>query len=416
MEFAKDLNFKSSGWECKTSLLSKAKDIITIMKKKRQNREIPIFSVLDSDNDIEEIINDSKFFIGNESIITDFILLGIGGSSLGADALNKSNIVKSTNIKFHVLDSLDPLTIKNTLGKIDPHTSKFLVVSKSGKTTEIIALMMIVIDWLKNNKVKIEEAIMCMFDYGIAMESPVAKISREYGLKNASHQSNIGGRFSALTATGLLPATVMGIDPYLLRNVSREAINKYLDEDNKFILSSSLFSSDKVNKNKLNCVIHYGDNLSQFLLWYRQLWNESLGKKGEGTFLLTAKGTIDQHSQLQMWLDGPNNGLYTFLNIENNKFDIDIPFNKKLSSIPKISSADLLNIMSKSTYQALEGNNRPVRSISISDISVESTVSLMVAFIVEILLIAELLKINPYNQDAVEDIKRNTIRNLKSYE
>ena len=97
----------------------------------------------------------------------------------------------------------------------------------------------------------------------------------------------------------------------------------------------------KVNKNKLNCVIHYGDNLSPFLLWYRQLWNESLGKKGEGTFLLTAKGTIDQHSQLQMWLDGPNNGLYTFLNIENNKFDIDIPFNKKLSSIPKISSFDL---------------------------------------------------------------------------
>ena len=72
--------------------------------------------------------------------------------------------------------------------------------------------------------------------------------------------------------------------------------------------------------------------------------------------------------------------------------------------------------MSKSTYQALEGNNRPVRSISISDISVESTVSLMVAFIMEILLIAELLKINPYDQDAVEDIKRNTIRNLKKYE
>ena len=71
MEFAKDLNFKSSGWEWKTSLLSKAKDIITIMKKKRQNREIPIFSVLDNDNDIEEIVNDSKFFIGNESIITD---------------------------------------------------------------------------------------------------------------------------------------------------------------------------------------------------------------------------------------------------------------------------------------------------------------------------------------------------------
>ena len=122
--------------------------------------------------------------------------------------------------------------------------------------------------------------------------------------------------FLILSATGLLPATVMGIDPYLLRNKSQEAINRYLNVDNKFILSSSLFSRKGINKNKLNCVIHYGDNLSPFLLWYRQLWNESLGKKGEGTFLLTANGSIDQHSQLQMWLDGPNNGLYTFLNVE----------------------------------------------------------------------------------------------------
>ena len=415
MGSTKDLIFKSSGWKCDDNLLTKARNIIISMKEKRKNKEIPLFSILDNDTDIKKIINDSKFFIDNKTIITDFVLIGTGGSSLGATTLIKSNVNEKTKIQFHVLDSLDPLTIKKTLDKLTPQTSKFLVISKSGKTTEIIALMMIVIDWLNNSKVKISENVMCMYDYGMAMESPVAKISREYGLNNTSHP-NIGGRFSALTATGLLPATVMGIDPYLLRNKSQEAINRYLNVDNQFILNSSLFSSKGINKNKLNCVIHYGDNLSPFLFWYRQLWNESLGKKGEGTFLLTAKGSIDQHSQLQMWLDGPNNGLFTFLNLRNTKFDTDVPFNKKLSPISKISSFELLNVMSKSTYQALADKSRPVRSISVNDLSVESTVSLMIVFIIEVLLVAELLKINPYDQDAVEDIKINTLRNLKKYE
>ena len=96
--------------------------------------------------------------------------------------------------------------------------------------------------------------------------------------------------------------------------------------------------------------------------------------------------------------------------------DIEIPINKNISYIPKITSSKLLNIMSQSTYQALKDRGRPVRSISINDISVVSTTSLMVTFIIEILLVAELLKIDPYSQDAVEDIKNNTLRKLHNYD
>jgi len=416
MNVDKDFIFESSGWNFNKDSLIEAKKILSLIKIKRKNKDIPFFSLLDSDYDIRKIKEDSKFFLNTKESITDFILLGAGGSSLGANALIRTNITGRSGINFHILDSLDPITIKNTFEKISPKTSKFLVISKSGKTTEIVVLMTVVIEWLTNNNIKVDDAIMSMYDFSIAMGSPIAKISSEYGLKTTEHQSNIGGRFSALSATGLLPASVMGIDPMLLRKTSRKTLNSILNEENEFILSSAIFASSQINKKKLNCVINYGDNLSELLLWYRQLWNESLGKNGEGIFLLTGKGSVDQHSQLQMWLDGPNNGLYTFLNSKKIETDIEIPINKNISYIPKITSSKLLNIMSQSTYQALKDRGRPVRSISINDISVVSTTSLMVTFIIEILLVAELLKIDPYSQDAVEDIKNNTLRKLHNYD
>ena len=416
MNSSKDFIFESSGWNCNKDLLFKDKKILSLMQIKRKNKDIPLFSLLDSDDDIKKIKDDAKFFVNAEETITDFTLVGTGGSSLGASAIVKTDIVNKSGINFHVLDSLDPVTIKNTLSKLPPKTSKFLVISKSGKTTEIIVIMMIIIEWLENNNIKINKAIMSMYDFSIGMESPIAKISNEFGLKKTGHHSNIGGRFSALSATGLLPACIMGIDPMLLRIASRKTLNFILNKENKFILSSSIFASSEINKNKLNCIINYGDNLTEFLLWYRQLWSESLGKKGEGIFLLTGKGSVDQHSQLQMWLDGPNNGLYTFLNFKNIQTDIEIPTYKNISYIPKTTSSKLLNLMSQSTYQALGERGRPVRSLTTSDISVVSTVSLMVTFIIEILLVAELLKVDPYSQDAVEDIKINTLRKLNKYD
>ena len=416
MNVDKDFIFESYGWNFNRDLLVKAKKILSLMKIKRKNNDVPFFTLLDSDDDIKKIIDDSKFFLNTKEFITDFILIGTGGSSLGASALVKTNIIDKSGINFHILDSLDPVTIKNTLVKLSPKTAKFLVISKSGRTTETVVLMMIVLEWLKSNNIKVEETIMSMFDFSLGMESPIAKISSEYGLKTTEHHSKIGGRFSALSSTGLLPATVMGIDPTLMRMTSRKALDSILNQENEFILSSALFASSKINKNKLNCIINYGDNLSEFLLWYRQLWNESLGKDGQGVFLLTGKGSVDQHSQLQMWLDGPNNGLYTFLNFKNIKTDLKIPINKNMPHMPEITSSKLLNVMSHSTYQALKDRGRAVRSITINDISVVSTASLMVTFIIEILLVAELLKIDPYSQEAVEDIKINTLRKLDNYD
>ena len=405
--------FNSSGWKVNENLQKRTNNILSSIRKKRQAKEIPIFSIIDSDNDIEEIIKHSKFFTNNK--LKNFVLIGTGGSSLGADSFIKANQYKYVNqdTRFHILDNLDPNSVSKILNLIEPTNSKFLAVSKSGKTTETIALLLIVINWLVAKKFKVEESIMVMCQEKHDEFQELIEIAKEYNLKIVQHEE-IGGRFSALTSTGLLPATIMGLDPYSIRKTARKSLNNAFD-NSKFIMKSSKFSGSLKLKNNLNCVISYGDALSPLVAWYKQLWNESLGKEAKGSFLLTGKGGLDQHSQLQMWLDGPNIGSYTFLKVNNNN-GFKIPESKISPWLSGLSLGETLNIMAESTYDALKENGRAVRSISIPDISAESIASLMTIFTLEILVVAELLGVDPYTQDAVEAIKINTFKRLKKYE
>ena len=405
--------FDSSGWQINAGLLDKTKNTVLSFREKRENNQVPIFSIIDSDGDIEEIINNSKFFTKNE--LKDFILIGTGGSSLGADALIQSYKYKNLNsgINFHILDNLDPNSVSKIFNLINPKTSKFLAISKSGKTTETIVLLLIVIDWLQKNDIKLDKSIMVMCQVHDNQDQEIIEIAKTYNLKIIQHE-NVGGRFAALTSTGLLPATIMGLDPYSIRSAARNTLNDVFN-DNLFILASSVFSNIGIKEKKLNCVIHYGDALGSFVGWYRQLWNESLGKDSKGTFLITGKGSVDQHSQLQMWLDGPNIANYTFLKI-NNKEGYKIPKSEITPWLSNFSAGEILNIMADSTYDALKESGRAVRNISIQNASPESIASLMVTFILEVLVVSELLGVDPYSQNAVEAIKKNSAKRFKKYE
>ena len=405
--------FNSSGWQVGEDLEKKTNSIIASLRKKRENKEIPIFSIIDSDLDLEEISNNAKFFTDKK--LKDFVLIGTGGSSLGADSFIKAHKYHhgDQSIGFHILDNLDPNAVSQIFDVIEPSTAKFLAVSKSGKTTETIALLLIVINWLISKNIKVKESIMVMCEEKSDEFQELIEIAKEYNLKIVQHQ-NIGGRFSALTSTGLLPAAVMGLDPYMIRKSARDSLNNVFNNNN-FIIKSAVFSNNFNEQSNLNCVISYGDALSPLVAWYKQLWNESLGKDSKGTFLLSGKGSLDQHSQLQMWLDGPNVGNYTFLKVNNNNGH-KIPKSEISPWLSDLSLGEILNTMAESTYDALKENKRAVRSISIPDISAETIASLMVTFILEVLVVAELLGVDPYTQNAVEAIKINTFKRLKNYE
>jgi glucose-6-phosphate isomerase len=405
--------FNSSGWQVSDDLQKKTNSIITSLRKKRDDKKISIFSIIDSDIDLEEIIHNAKFFTDQK--LKNFVLIGTGGSSLGADSFIRAHKYHhgDQSIGFHILDNLDPNAVSQIFDVIEPSTAKFLAVSKSGKTTETIALLLIVINWLISKNIKVKESIMVMCEEKSDEFQELIEIAKEYNLKIVQHQ-NIGGRFSALTSTGLLPAAVMGLDPYMIRKAARDSLNNVFNNNN-FIIKSALFSNNFNQQSNLNCVISYGDALSPLVAWYKQLWNESLGKDSKGTFLLSGKGSLDQHSQLQMWLDGPNVGNYTFLKVNNNNGH-QIPKSEISPWLSGLSLGEILNTMAESTYDALKENRRAVRSISIPDISAETISSLMVTFILEVLVVAELLGVDPYTQNAVEAIKINTFKRLKNYE
>ena len=404
--------FNSANWEIDNELLNKTNDILFKFRNDIKSNKIPIFSLINSDEDIEEIIRNVKYFTFNNKL-TDFILIGTGGSSLGAEALIQANLNNPTNkkINFHILNTLDSNSVSKVLDTINPKTSKFLAISKSGKTTETVALLLVVINWLSSNSIKIENACMVMCEDINNHANDLMKIVNQYGLKVIQHE-NIGGRFSVLSSTGLLPAAIMGIDPYSIRNAARRSLRNIF-ENTSFILSSSVFSRVNNMGGKLNCIIHYGDALASFVSWYKQLWNESLGKASKGSFLLTGKGSIDQHSQLQMWLDGPNIANYTFIKVEKSEGYKILSDDKELL-LSGLTLETLQNIMADSTYTALKDNNRSVRMISISEITVESVVELMVKLILEVLVVAELTDVDPYTQNAVEKIKINISKRLKN--
>ena len=404
--------FNSANWEIDNELLNKTNDILFKFRNDIKSNKIPIFSLINSDEDIEEIIRNVKYFTFNNKL-TDFILIGTGGSSLGAEALIQANLNNPTNnkINFHVLNTLDSNSVSKVLDTINPKTSKFLAISKSGKTTETVALLLVVINWLSSNSIKIENAGMVMCEDINNHANDLMKIVNQYGLKVIQHE-NIGGRFSVLSSTGLLPAAIMGIDPYSIRNAARRSLRNIF-ENTSFILSSSVFSRVNNMGGKLNCIIHYGDALASFVSWYKQLWNESLGKASKGSFLITGKGSIDQHSQLQMWLDGPNIANYTFIKVEKSEGYKILSDDKELL-LSGLTLETLQNIMADSTYTALKDNNRSVRMISISEITVESVVELMVKLILEVLVVAELTDVDPYTQNAVEEIKINISKRLKN--
>jgi len=404
--------FNSANWEIDNELLNKTNDILFKFRNDIKSNKIPIFSLINSDEDIEEIIRNVKYFTFNNKL-TDFILIGTGGSSLGAEALIQANLNNPTNnkINFHVLNTLDSNSVSKVLDTINPKTSKFLAISKSGKTTETVALLLVVINWLSSNSIKIENACMVMCEDINNHANDLMKIVNQYGLKVIQHE-NIGGRFSVLSSTGLLPAAIMGIDPYSIRNAARRSLRNIF-ENTSFILSSSVFSRVNNMGGKLNCIIHYGDALASFVSWYKQLWNESLGKASKGSFLLTGKGSIDQHSQLQMWLDGPNIANYTFIKVEKSEGYKILSDDKELL-LSGLTLETLQNIMADSTYTALKDNNRSVRMISISEITVESVIELMVKLILEVLVVAELTDVDPYTQNAVEKIKINISKRLKN--
>lgn len=343
--------------------------------------------------------NDLKHFEILAKKISKFkkvLVLGVGGSSLGGKTLAS---LKDQN-KVEFLESIDPSTIKISLDKIDFKNTFFLVISKSGETIETICQTLVILDELKKAKIK---NFSDQFLFVTQSETnSIAKIAKKIGAEIAHHPEKIGGRYSCFSIVGMLPSLLCGINVKKIRSGAEKIVTEFLNNDT--IINSCAIQLYLYEKGFTNSVIMpYIDNLKNFTDWYRQLWAESLGKSGFGSTPINSMGTVDQHSQLQLYLEGPKDKFFTFLTQKNHSDDFmvkDLPSCPTLFGGKKLS--DIVKIEQETTIEVLNKKKLPIRIFDIEKLNEEVLGGLMMQMFLETILISYVKKIDPFNQPAVE--------------
>ncbi|MBD3329988.1 hypothetical protein GF354_00485 [Candidatus Peregrinibacteria bacterium] len=322
------------------------------------------YSFTNLSESVTQINKIKKFVKSVKGKYQNFLVLGIGGSALGAKCLQHSLAYKEN--KLIVLDNIDPDHIANIEEKIDPKKTLFIVISKSGNTTETVALY----EYFKTKAPK-ENFV---FISGEKNET----------LKSDFHMpEDICGRFSILTPVGLLPAALIGINIEKIIEGAVSQINAPSQANN---FAQIQFESEK----PINVIMPYSQKLTALADWYRQLLAESIGKEGKGITPVLALGATDQHSQLQLYNDGPADKLIIFLETE-----------KFTANLPEFSS--LMKIEKDATEKSLKARNI---TIKIKQIDEKSIGELIMFFELSITFLAEMMGVNAFDQPGVENTKK----------
>ena len=367
-------------------------------KKKKKNTNIKNYlkELIHSDNDVINSLTSNYRYSYTKKLIrklSNFKLIrifGMGGSSLGSHAIY--------DFLRYKIDK-DFFFISNLNSKKNFPKKKFLnlVISKSGNTLETIV----------NSNAYIKKN-----DKNIFITEDKKSILKKIGLqlKNEiiNHNDFIGGRYSVLSEVGMLPAELMGLDPKKFKQFNNLVKNKHFFNS---MISNAVNILELIKAKKFNSVIlNYDETSDNLLKWYQQLVAESLGKKGSGILPIISTMPKDNHSLMQLYLDGQKNNFYTF-------FYTQEKFSKKLNSrnIPKdmqfLKNKNLNDILLSqifATQKVFKKRNIPFRSFMLKKRSEETLGELFSFFIIETILIAKALKIDPYNQPAVELIKKET--------
>ncbi len=350
---------------------------------------------------------------------TDIVVCGIGGSALGPITIRDSltPIFNKNTPKLHVLENIDPDMINDITNYLNLKTTLFIVISKSGGTSETLSQYLYFRNLLEKNNLNLSDHI-------ITITGPTGFLREEtktYNLTSFSVPENIGGRFSVLTAVGLLPSALIGINIKELLRGGQKMSEQFLCSDTKNNLPFKLATIQFLSKKENHVLMPYATKLRSLGFWFTQLLAESTGKintSGEnvGFTPIPSLGVTDQHSQLQLFAEGPNNKLIIFISVENFEKNIKIPVldnHQKTNFLKDKSFQDLLSAELQGTSKALTENNRPNCTISIDKISAQNLGKLFVLFEGATAFLGEFLEINAFNQPGVERSKILTKEILK---
>lgn len=376
------------------------KAIAEIKTEMTQEGDMKCVSIAFEKDDLKEIKEFAAFINKN---FKHTVVMGIGGSSLGAKTL--LNLVNKPNIT--VLESIDSNTVKEVFDGLNLKETAFLTVSKSGKTIECISQTLIIMDRVEKELGR--DAIGKHFFFVTEdKESPITNLAKEFGIKCYEHHKTVGGRFSYLSNTALIPAAIAGLNVDEIRAGAADTINYVLENKDNFV-SKICGSQVDMFKNGIvaNVVMPYIDRLYFLNEWYRQIWAESLGKDGHGTIPVNAMGTVDQHSQLQLYMDGEKNKFYTFIykDRDPNSLKITKAFNEGFEYLKGLTLDDITSVEFESTVEVLNIRKLPIRVFMFQKLNERSLSQLLMQYMLETIICGKAMGINPFGQPAVEERK-----------
>jgi glucose-6-phosphate isomerase len=347
--------------------------------------------------------------------IDTVVVLGIGGSSLGPQALYTAlspafDPVRSRAPgmprRLFFPDNSDPATFRALLDTVDSERTLWNVVTKSGSTAETAAQLMVVADRVA------PERIVVTTD---PERGALRRLAGEMGLASFAIPPSVGGRFSVLTPVGLLPAAAAGLDVMGLLEGARAMRDRVLEPDLRanpaLMLAALLHLHDTARKRPMVVVMPYADALYALGDWFRQLWGESLGKGGNGSTPLVSRGATDQHSQLQLFADGPDDKVYLFVAPSERGPDVSIP-GGKLAGYPEYGylaghrMGELIDAELRGTVASLRSRGRPYASLELARVDAPSVGELLMLFQAATAFAGPLYGVNPYDQPGVEQAKR----------
>ena len=355
---------------------------------------------------------------------TDIVLLGTGGSSLGGQTLAQLAGYAVPGIgalragpRLHFMDNLDPGTYAELLTLLPLATTRFVAISKSGGTGETLMQTAAALDAV--NRAGHANLIPEMF---LGLTEP-EQAGKKNGLRallapfrapTIEHDTGIGGRYSAFTNVGLLPAAMLGLDIGAIRAGAAAALAPVLAGKEPAQVPAAVgaalaVSLAQTRGKTISVMMSYADRLERFTRWYLQLWAESLGKDGRGTTPLAAVGPVDQHSQLQLFMAGPRDKLFTIVTVAcAGKGPRIAPDLAKLAGEPDFGGktiGDLVAAQGRATADTLARNGVPVRTFRLDALDEKTLGELLMHFILETIIAARLFGVDAFDQPAVEEGK-----------
>ncbi|MDQ3243907.1 MAG: glucose-6-phosphate isomerase [Gemmatimonadota bacterium] len=352
----------------------------------------------------------------------DVVILGIGGSALGPIALRTALRPSGWNMlsdearkgypRLHVLDNVDPETIAALLDRLDLSTALFVVTSKSGGTAETMSQFLIVHDRLTAQSLSPDAHLVFITD---PQQGALRPLAARLGVPALDIPSNVGGRFSVLTPVGTLPAALMGIDVNALldgaADMAVQCDSSTLARNPAGVYAMLQWISTTTNGKSINVFMPYSDPLRDFAAWFVQLWAESLGKQttsgaSVGQTPLAALGATDQHSQVQLFMEGPKDKTITFVAVEERRADVSIPHGfgdvKELGYLGGHTLSELIDVERRATAGALAKRGRPNLTIHLDRVDEWHVGGLIMLLELATAYSGELYGIDAFNQPGVE--------------